>query len=270
MIFITEGEMIYSWSRINTFSMAEQGEGCYYSFYKTYIEGERGEGNYFSEYGSLVHNTIEDINNGILFEWDIKEHLNQKLNQFQYKAPFPAMKKSYEKSLFGFFLVDDFSQYFKDYEILETEEEKIFEVNSHRLRGYPDLVAQHKKYGLVILDFKTSKPYKGEKLEHNIMQLYLYAIPIKEKYGMYPDHLIYFYPREPEQKEYVYDFDLKKLDETKQFITNTIEQIRKQKEFPARCEEVDGFKDFFVCNLCNHRQNCNYRMSFKNKYNHNN
>lgn len=250
---------VYSFSRINSFSLAEKGEGCYYNWYKTYIEGDRGRNNYFGEYGTLFHETIEKLLKNQIFGWDISNELNKGILNFEFKAPFPQMGKAYKEAIYRFFDDGSFDSIFDEYKVLESEDEKIFDVGEYKIKGFPDLVANHSKYGLVITDYKTAKKYEGEKLSHNLMQLYLYSIPIKEKYGEYPNNLIYIFPREKGQKQFVYPFNIEKLHETKQWVIETIKKIENHTDWQPRCKDVDGSKDFFACQLCNHRFNCDYK-----------
>jgi CRISPR/Cas system-associated exonuclease Cas4 (RecB family) len=253
----------YSWSRLNSYYQAEIGEGCFYGFDLQYNQGDRGESNFFAEYGTLVHETIEKIHNQELLVWDVEDELKRGLNSFTFQAPFEHMKRSYETSLFKFF--EEFDDVFKNYKILEAEEKKLFQVDDIWLVGYPDMIAEHTEHGLVIGDYKSAKVYTGDKLNHNIMQLYLYSIPVFEKYGRYPDHLIYIYPREKVQREYVYKFDLDKLEQTKEFVRQTVKKIENhQGEYKPRCKEVDGSTDFYACFLCNHRRNCPHRFHVTN------
>ncbi|TVY10002.1 PD-(D/E)XK nuclease family protein [Paenibacillus cremeus] len=235
------------------------GEGCYWNWYKTYIEHDRGINNYFGLYGTLFHETIEKLMKNELFEWDIKQEITTGMRNFEFKAPFPAMGKSYEESIHRFFDDGSYEQIFSQYKVLESEEEKIFDVGNVKVKGFPDLVANHDKYGFVIADYKTAKKYEGDKLDHNLMQLYLYSIPIKEKYGKYPDHLVYIFPREKGQKEFAYPFEIEKLERTKEWVIDTVAKIEQHTDWKPRCEMVDGKRDFFANQLCNSRCNCIYK-----------
>lgn len=256
---------IYSFSRINGFALAEMGEGCFYNWYKTYIEGDRGINNYFGEYGTLFHETIENLLKGDLIEWDITKELKTQMKKFSFKPPFPRIGQSYEEAIHRFFDDGSYENIFKQYEVLESEDEKLFEVGEFLIKGFPDLVANHSKHGLVITDYKTAKIYTGDKLQHNLMQLYLYAIPIKEKYGKYPDNLVYIFPREKGQKEFAFPFELEKLEQTKQWVIDTIKKIESHTDWKPRCEDVDGQTDFFANQLCGGRKTCEYKDWFKNK-----
>lgn len=259
MLEEVKNETVWSWSRLNSYDMAEKCEGCYYNFFLQYYKGDRGEGNFFSSYGTLVHETIEKLHNNELFAWDLEKELMNGWKKLGHKPPFPRMGKSYEEALFEFFKEGCYNYIFDQYQILEAEEEKLFEVDGIKIKGYPDLVAQHNTYNLVIGDYKTSKKYEGEKLHHNIMQLYLYSIPIKEKYGKYPDYLVYIFPREKGKKEFAYPFKLEDLERTKAWVKRTVEKIENTYEWKPRCNEVDGKKDFFANNLCNNRFACSYK-----------
>lgn len=259
-------EKIYSFSRINGFSLAEKKEGCYYNWFKTYIEGDRGINNYFGLYGTLFHETVEKLLGNELFEWDISNELKKGMKSFEFKAPFPAMGKSYETAIHKFFDDGSYNEIFSQYEVLESEEEKIFNVGDFKIKGFPDLVANHSEHGFVIADHKTAKRYEGEKLTHNLMQLYLYSIPIKEKYGKYPDNLVYIFPREKGQKEFAYPFEVEKLELTKQWVIETIKKIELHNNWEPRCESVDKDSDFYANQLCNHRFSCNFKNCASNPF----
>jgi hypothetical protein len=246
--------------------MAEEGEGCYHTFNLAYNVGDRGENNYFAEYGLLVHETTEKIHKGELLPWDVESELRTGLANFTYRVPFEKMRNAYESSLFKYF--DDFDEQFKDYQIQQAEEEKLFEVDGIKLKGFPDLYAQHKTKGMIIGDYKTSRIYDKKKMQHNIMQLYLYSIPFHKEYGYWPDHLVYIFPREKEDRERFFKFDMKDLERTKKWVVDTVRKIESHGEkWEPRCCAVDGSRDFFATQLCNHRNNCEFRYTYSNSLN---
>jgi hypothetical protein len=183
----------WSWSKVNSFYLGQVGDGCLYSWQQAYQNGNRGEGNWFAEVGLLAHDLIERYNKGELSDWDLPDEFEKGFNKIPYKV-FPKMAQSYFKTLAEFF--GNNFDWFNDYKMLESEDKKEFMVGEYLFTGFPDLVARHKELGLVIMDIKTAKTYTGDKLKHNLMQLYLYSIPIYEKYGEWPQHLVFFYPRE--------------------------------------------------------------------------
>jgi CRISPR/Cas system-associated exonuclease Cas4 (RecB family) len=248
---------------LNSYYSAETGDGCYHSFNLAYIHGDRGESNYFSEFGTLVHEVTEKIHKKELFGWDVDDELKKGLASFTYRAPFFNMKKSYETSLFKYF--DEFDELFKDYQIQQAEEEKLFLVDDIKIRGFPDLIGQHRRYGMFIGDYKTSKVYEGEKLNTMIMQMYLYSIPFFNEYGYYPDHLVYIYPREKINREYAYRFDMKELERTKQWVRDTVRKIETHgDQWEPRCKKVNGDVDFYANQLCSHRNLCEFKSCFAN------
>ncbi|WP_375518184.1 PD-(D/E)XK nuclease family protein [Paenibacillus medicaginis] len=258
-----QDEIIYSWSRLNTYHMATEGEGCFHLFNEQYNHDNRGENNYFAEYGLLVHETIEKLHNNELLAWDLEDELRNGLKNFTYSVPFAKMRASYENSLFKFF--DEFDEVFKDYDVKQAEELKLFEIDGIKLKGFPDLYAQHKEYGMIIGDYKTSRVYNAKKMKHNIQQLYLYSIPFYNEYGYWPDALVYIFPREKDNRERVIKFDMKELERTKQWVKDTVAKIESHgSEWNPLCSVVDGKKEFFPCQLCNLRNTCEYRYSYHN------
>ncbi|MFE4571424.1 PD-(D/E)XK nuclease family protein [Paenibacillus chitinolyticus] len=253
-------EIIWSWSRLNTYHSALEGDGCFHLFNQQYNIGNRGENNYFAEYGTLVHEMTERLHNGSLIAWDIEDELKRGLKNFHYKVPFQKMRASYENSLFKFF--DEFEDVFKDYTITQAEELKNFEVDKIKLKGFPDMFAHHREYGKVIGDYKTSRVYDTKKMKHNIMQLYLYSIPYYNEFGVYPDNLVYIFPREKENRERVFKFEIEELERTKQWVRDTVCKVLNHKDtWMPRCKTVDGKKDFFASQLCNLRNQCAFRYS---------
>lgn len=253
-------ETIYSWSRINSYYQALKGEGCLYGYYKQYIEKDRenAEDNYFSEYGTLLHNLSEKIHNGELLIWDIGEEIDNGLNEFKYRPPFPNMEKSYEAAIHKFF--EDFYEIFDGFKVRSTEEEVVFLVGNKKFKGFIDLDAEHEFHGNVIVDYKTSKVYEGENLEHKIRQLYLYSIAYYNKYGKYPDVLIYIFTREKYDRVKIYEFNLEKLEDTKKWALDMVHKIETHDgEWTPRCCSVDGSKDFYASQLCSYRNNCPFR-----------
>lgn len=258
----------WSWSKLNSFNAGLTGEGCLYGWYLTYREGNRGEGNFFGEYGSLAHDIIERYNKNEIFDWDVESELEKGLLELNYKAPFARMEKSYMDAIRLFFngdgLCDEgLSERFTKYKFLDSELEVIFDIDDIKIKGYVDAIVEHEEHGFCIMDYKSSKPYTGDKLKNNIMQLYLYSIGVKNKYGKYPDNLIYYYFKENTKREYVYKFDLKELERTIQFVKDIVVKVNtyvNKEQFDIRCLREDIKKgDFYSCQLCNHRNNCEYK-----------
>lgn len=254
-------EVVYSWSKLNSFYMAKKGEGCYYDYWLTYFKHERSGANYFTEYGTLFHETMEGLLKGEIDRKDLEQLLTTKLKQFKTRAPFPNMKKSYEKSLFNFF-DQKYVELISNIEPLEMEQLKEFAVGGVKLKGYPDLIANHKKHGFVVADYKTSRVYEGEKLRHNVLQLVLYGIKIAEEYNRKPDGYLYIFPREKENIELFIPYSDELIKEAEDFVVDTVKEIESHTEWTPRCCNVDSKKDFYANNLC-----CRKCMYWKGDYN---
>lgn len=254
-------EVVYSWSRLNSFHSALNNDGCLYGWYKTYIEGDRGSNNFFGLYGSLFHELIEDMHKNKIMAWDVDDIIRKQMAEFEFQPPFEKMRKSYEDAIYRFF--NDFDNIFSDYQVQQAEEEKVFKIGNTSMRGFPDLIGQHKTYGMIIGDFKSSKRYTGADLKHKAMQMYLYAIPFIQEYGYEPDHLVFMFVREKENRELAIKFDRNELEHTKDWVLQTVEKIEKFKgEWEPVCQTEDGNKSFYSNYLCNHRLTCPHKCSY--------
>lgn len=238
-----------------------QGEGCLHGWRKAYIEGDRGVGNWFSSVGTATHDVFDLYVEGKLSPWDVAEAFVDAFNAIEDRPVSRGMAKSYYTKLYDFFNGELFNTFFRDITILEHEEKQEFKVGKYNFRGYPDLVAEHKDYGLCVVDFKTAKPYGDwvepymNSLQHNIQQLYLYGIPVSKAYGGYPDNLVYLHPRH--EALVVEPFSMDGLQRTKGWCIDTIETAGKWNEWTARCDL--GLKDtFYQKFLCNHRFDCEH------------
>lgn len=258
---------MYSWSKINMFDSAERGEGCYYAYYLQYIKRENDKiDNFFSELGKIVHEFQLKIINEEIFEWEIKDELIKAFTSMEYKAPFKP-QKSYFDPIIKFF-VEDGCVELKKYTIIGTESFANVNIAGISIIVKPDFLAEHDEKGLILGDTKISKPYMGDELQHKLRQLYIYSEYVKSCYDIYPDYLMFIYPREPlGKREYFYEFDLKKLNESKKFVCNTIEKIEKHSDWKPRCEELNNPNDdFYASELCSFRHICPIKCEKVKKY----
>jgi hypothetical protein len=82
-------------------------------------------------------------------------------------------------------------------------------------------------------------------------QLYLYSIPIKEEFGVYPVKLHINAFRK--QDWFTINFDEKEIDIVKKWVLDTVELINKEEKWLPK-------SDNFFCNfLCNFRNICEYK-----------
>lgn len=137
------------------------------------------------------------------------------------------------------------------FELLENEAEGRFYIGEYPFRGFPDYVG-YKDNELYVLDFKTSKPYEPKDLGKKLRQLYVYSIPVREKYSRFPDKVRFEFVRTGGFTEV--PFKLTKLQETKHWALKVIKDIEQETKFRPNTKNK-----FFCDNLCNHRMTCKYR-----------
>ena len=203
--------------------------------------------NFFSQYGTLAHKTLEKYNKGELEIFELKDYFSDNYNNYITESPPPNKYIDindvyYEK---GEMFFEKF-QGNKD-ETISAEEPFSFYLTcdgkKRKIIGYIDRVSRDKN-GIIVTDYKSKSKFKNKKeLDEYARQLYIYAIAVKKKYGEYPYKLVFFQFKE--NKKIVLDFDIKKLNECKRWIRNTIRLIYKEMLFPKN-------ENFFFCNyLCN-------------------
>ena len=241
--------MVWSHSRITSYL------GCPYQFYLKYICGEVERPMFFSGYGSLIHELLARYYGGSA---SISQVLNEYLCRFTDETSGSRVSGNIKASFFeqGVSLLKALSPI--PGEVLSIEEKVFFDVGDRKFIGFIDLVHRDENGALCILDHKSrdlkprskrAKPTKtDQELDQYLRQLYLYAIPVAMKYGQNPDFLEFnCYRTGVRIKE---RFCTEKLEETKQWALQTIEQISAEKEWSPnvdswRCRHLCGLSD--VC-----------------------
>ena len=236
-------DFTFSFSRLNLY------ETCPYAFYLQYIKELQGQPNFFSQFGTLCHSIIEDYAKDKIAIFEMVDLYKNKFNEvITEEAPpnkFKDLKQSYYEEGFRYF--SEFSGWDNDYEILGVEEEFEFFVDKYKFAGIIDLILKHKKEGfLIIEDHKTKSRLDNEEKEKYMKQLYLYSIPIKDKYGEYPKYLRFNMIRY--RNTITEEFNIKKLEETKQWVINQINKIKQETEWkplssPYFCRFVCSFRN---------------------------
>jgi len=152
--------------------------------------------------------------------------------------------------------------FFNKYKILEAEEKHEFLFDNISFIAIPDFVGYDPSGDFIILDHKISKLWTKKEVEKKKRQLYVYSIPIQNKYNKLPKKFqVNFFK---ENKIITYDFNNNEFNKTKKWIHNKVEEIEnhiiKNKEYIPRCKIVKNAKyDFFANFLCNHRKSCIYK-----------
>lgn len=250
-------DMTWSYSRIKAF------DDCPYRWYLKYICKKKGKPMFFSDYGSFIHELIADFYAGKKSAAQVRsEYVKDFKSKVKGRAPNPKIFKTY---------FTNGLDYFKElkppkHKVLSVENKVEFLVNGYKFVGFIDREEEDED-GLRITDNKSrtlkprskrAKPTKADQeLDKYLVQLYLYSIPFKERYGEYPKHLCFDCFREKLLIKEPFDKDA--FDAAVQWATDSIEEIAKETEFRPNV-------DFFKCNyLCEMNDKCEYYALSKGK-----
>lgn len=243
-------KMRWSYSRLTTF------EQCPYKFFLQYIEHEHKTPLFFSDFGSFVHHILELYLNGLLQKEELSSfYLTRFSRKVAGEAPSPQIYKSFFNAGLNYLRTIDFCDPHPEAVEWKTE----FKLGDNSFVGIIDVVS-NKDGTLAIIDHKShplkprsgrAKPTKGDKeLDDYLRQLYLYSIPVYEKYGKFPDKLMFNCFRTGVLVEE--DFSEEKFSEVCQWALDLIEQI-------AKCEYWTAEPEFFKCKyLCDCHDSCDY------------
>lgn len=246
-------EMTWSYSRLTTF------ENCPYSWLLKYIYHIKSGTKFFSEYGTFCHELLAGYFSGKITEETIyRRYLTGYRKNVKTPAPNEKIANSYFQS--G-------RDYFRQFSppqgrtVLETEEKSEFIVAGYPFIGFIDLVTEDDRGKLYITDHKSHnlKPRSIRKhptqsdreLDNYLRQLYLYSIPVHNRYGRCPDFLEFncfrtgVWITEP--------FSEARLDEVIRWAKERIETITKTNKWNP-C--VD---DWFCRYLCDSEEYCEVR-----------
>lgn len=254
-------DFVWSFSRIEKFFQ------CAKNFELQYIKELKGLKGAYAEFGNLCHDCLEKYAKGKLAEYELSEFYINNFDKYV-KAKFPYNKyvdlkeKYYEEGLDYF---NTFSG-FGDRKILSVEKKYNFKVDKYNFTGKidlecPDEIIDHKTKKEQHLKRLTKKHNKDDYIVmpdgryihyENFIQLYIYSIPYKNKYGYYPKKLSLNMLRV--QDWYTVDFDPYFFDKSKQWVVDKIKLIYKAEKF-TKGEKVDSY----WCNSsCDQRLNCPY------------
>lgn len=242
--------MTWSYSRISCF------EKCPYKFYLKYIYGLEENDMFYASYGKYIHSLLERFYKGKIKKEDLKKEFIINYST-EVKGERPPGDISYKYFQMGLNYFSSFTPIQK--EVLAVEKKYSFDLYQYSFVGILDLVVKDSNK-IYIVDNKSRnlKPRSKRKkptnndLELDVMlkQLYLYSIPIIEKYGYPPDKICFncfksnTFIEEP--------FDNYKFEDAKEWSKSIISTIEETETFVPRI-------DFFGCNyLCGLNNQCEY------------
>lgn len=242
--------MTWSYSRLKAF------ESCRYGWLLRYIFEDVEQPMFYSSYGKFIHELIEAYNKGEVGKDSL---VTEFLTNFSSRVkgerpPESTVSKYISKGV-------DYFKAFNElpYNTVATEEFVEFVINGYNFVGFIDYLGE-KDGDYYVVDHKSrdlkprskrSKPTKSdEELDEMLVQLYLYAEAVKQKYGKYPRKLIFNCFKEGRIIEE--DFNEEACERAKLWAVNTIMAIKNADDFyPA--------VDFFHCKyLCGYHNECCY------------
>lgn len=235
--------MTWSYSRITSF------EDCPYRFFLKYIKLIPGEKKFFASYGTFMHSILEKFLSGELSQDElVPYYLLHYMQEIPQRAPSSKVSSNYFSQGLDY-LEGELSL---PSEVLASEERYRFSLGERSFVGIVDLVCRED--GMCIVDHKSralkprsrrAKPtLTDQELDRYLRQLYLYSVPVSEKYGERPKALCFncfrqkCFIREPfveEKKEQAIDWAL-----------DTIEKIEQNKEWNPR---IEPFKCRYICDV---------------------
>lgn len=247
----------YSYSQLSSF------DECKYSFYLQRIEGiEDQASNAFAERGSLIHDLLDQWAKKILTkEQMLSEYERRYAEEVVTAWPKMLASKGYAKTAYdkGIQFLEGFDE-FKGYEVLSAEEK--FEIalpltngETRPFVGIIDMMLREKSSGdLIVCDHKSKSMQSFKKDEdHMYRQQLMYTLYIKQKYGSYPQRMMFHLFNESGVKiERL--FSENDLDETLKWASEQIMGIENYTVLDwLMCKEKP---DFYCVELCSARKQC--------------
>lgn len=237
-----ERKLQYSFSRLNCYHT------CPYSYYLKYILNQPDEQNSFALYGTFVHSILEKYYNGELELFELADYYEDHFDElvpieFPPNAYCDLGQKYYDG---GLAYLSEFEG-LDGYEVLGVELEftvPLFE--NYKFHGFIDLLLRDPNGKIVVLDHKSHIFKNKREIEHYSIQLILYCLYVKEKYGEYPDRVVFNTFRN--QKIVKIKFTEERLESALQWARDTIASIEKDIEWKAVpqgyfCEQICGYKN---------------------------
>lgn len=238
----------YSYTQLTAFNE------CPFSFYLIYIDKIEKKQNAFAEAGSLVHDIIDKWAKGIyqteqLPDIFVERYPNEVVTQFP-RIMKGSAEKTYDSCLDYFINFDEFA----GYEILQTEEKFETEIAGRKFNGIIDMVLKEKETGkLIVLDHKSKSLSSFKKSENEMYkQQLIYSKYVYEKYGRYPDILMFNLFKENGLRKFR-EFNMDEYNAVLKWAEDTIEAIE-------NCDITEWLEckkqDSFCTEICSARGGC--------------
>lgn len=208
-------------------------------------------------FGTLVHETLEDINRKIFRKENISKDIIKEIFIENYKNIYKKYKINIDREVL-ILGEKSIEEYVKNYpeiteNIKDIEVKLSFIKEKYILEGIIDLILE-KEGMLEIVDFKTGK--RGADEEGYINQLEIYAYLLKEKYGReVRSGKLYYLGENKENRITEVYFTKERLSQAVKNFDETAEKII-NKNFECRFNEKSG-----KCNSCYLKNYCIEEMN---------
>lgn len=147
--------------------------------------------------------------------------------------PFPPFPRDLEDKYFnaGLAYFDSFAGFEDGWEIVDSEKKFSVDIGGYQVVGIIDLIMKNPETGeFMVIDHKSkSLTSMRKELDTFLMQLYLYAMYIKETYGVWPSILRFNMFKEGCNIDE--PFREAMVEETKKWVLDTIHKIEQTTDF---------------------------------------
>lgn len=242
---------VYSVSQLKTY------ESCPRKYLYNYVYKIPTSSKSFFDFGKSVHSVLENLIS--MFETESKEVLKQKAVLMLHKH---WISKGYDNAIIekeyfekgvnaiNSFIDKEFELRKEKREVVALEKEFLIQVNGKKILGYIDRIDKVKDEDYEIIDYKTSNSMETVESLNENLQLYVYAIALKELYEKYPSKVGLWYL--VHDKLMQVSIDLKNIDKVKEKIMELILGIENNK--------FTQTPSFFNCTYCDFSSICKFSV----------
>lgn len=246
-------DMTWSYSRLKSF------ESCPYQWFCKYICGDEEEPMFYASYGSFMHRLIEDYFRGVVqkdelpfaFLSGFSSNVLGDRPSAEIVQKYIRLGKQYFEGFNGF-----------PFETVSVEDEFHFDVDGLKFVAFVDYIGRrdgklaivdHKSRDLKPRSSRTGKPtVKDRELDEMLMQLYLYAHGVYQRFGELPKTLCFNCLKSGQLIEE--PFDRRVYVQTLDWAKQRAEEIADEEDFKPN---MDYFRCKYLCGL--HNSCCYYQ-----------
>lgn len=247
----------YSFSKIESF------RHCPMAFYLTYVDSPGSDDElpgYYSQFGSLMHSLLEEYFKGELPDFLLADEWRRRYDDVVTvpPPPYPAGfgEKNYNAAVS---YLENFHGFGYGFEVISVEKKFVLDIHGYKISGIADLVLRNRETGgIFVVDHKTKSDTSMKKdYDTYRKQLYLYAIWVKEEYGVWPEKLAFNMVKSGKLIEET--FDNRMVDQTIEWLLSGIRDIEACSVFEdwPSCIPADEEREPYFCKqICGVNPSC--------------